>query len=289
MTALPRLLALAALALASLARAHVVLPPGGAAAGSTHAAAFKVGHACEGAAATTALSVHLPDGFRLVRAEPRDGWTLKAGARDVTWTANDAKSALPGTSPDSFTIVGKLTAKPGTLWFRALQTCDVGTADWAVVPSAADPKPKTPAPHLDVLAPGVAAIDVRDAWARTTVPGQSSSVVYAKLTAPAGGHLVGASSPLGDVSVHEMRMEGDIMRMRDIAGGLDLPAGKTVELSPNGLHLMLTGLKQPLAAGANVPLVLQFVDTDGRKGTLAVQVPILQAPPAGGEEHHHHG
>jgi copper(I)-binding protein len=84
-------------------------------------------------------------------------------------------------------------------------------------------------------------------------------------------------------------MEGDIMRMRDIAGGLDLPAGKTVELSPNGLHLMLTGLKQPLAAGTAVPLVLQFVDADGRKGTLAVQVPILQAPPAGGEEHHHHG
>jgi len=289
MNALHRLLVPAALALAGLADAHVVLPPGGAAAGSTYAAAFKVGHACKDAKATTALAVQLPAGFKLVRAEPRDGWTLKTSPHEVTWTAKDAKAALPGTSPESFTVVGKLPPKPGTLWFKALQTCDAGQSDWATVPTAELPKPEYPAPHLDVLAPGVAAIDVRDPWARPTVPGQTSSVVYAHLTAPSGGHLVGASSPLGEVSIHDMRMEGDVMRMRDIDGGLDLPASKTVDLAPNGMHLMLTGLKQPLAVGANVPLVLHFVDTEGRKGDLAVQVPVTSTPAGAGEEHHHHG
>jgi copper(I)-binding protein len=130
---------------------------------------------------------------------------------------------------------------------------------------------------------------VRDAWARATVPGQTSSVVYARLTAPSGGRLVGASSPLGEASLHEMRMEGDIMRMRAVDGGLELPAGKPVDLAPNGLHLMLTGLKQPLALGSSVPVVLHFVDSEGRKGDLTTQVPVTQAPPVAGEEHHHHG
>lgn len=278
-----------AIALASgLAQAHVVLPPGGATAGSTYAAAFKVGHACKGAASTTALSVHLPDGFALVRTQPREGWTLKSTAHDVTWTAADAKSALPGTSPESFTVVGKLPRKPGTLWFRAKQTCDVGGADWAVVPSAAEPKPEYPAPHLDVLAPGVAAIDVSDAWARPTVVGQTSTSVYARVTAPSGGRLVSASSPDGDVSVHEMKMQGDVMRMRDLPDGLDLPPGQPVVLAPNGLHLMVTGLKQPLAVGASVPVTLQVVDRDGRKGKLDVQVPVVASAPAGEGEHHHH-
>jgi uncharacterized protein YcnI len=162
MTSLHRLVLLAAAAAVTGAQAHVVLPAGGAAAGSTYRAAFKVGHACRGATSTTALAVQLPEGFEFVSAEPRAGWTLKTGPHDVTWTADNAQSALPGNSPESFTVVGKVTNTPGTLWFRALQTCDVGSSDWAVVPSAQMPKPEFPAPHLDVLAPGSAAIDVSD-------------------------------------------------------------------------------------------------------------------------------
>lgn len=279
---------LPAAAAVGVAQAHVVLPPGGAAAGSTYAAAFKVGHACKGAASTTALSVRLPEGFALVRAQPRDGWTLKTGPHEVTWTAASPQAALPGSSPDSFVVVGKLPRKPGTLWFRALQTCDVGASDWSVVPTAKDPKPEYPAPHLDVLAPGVAAVDVRDAWARPTVPGQTSSAIYASFSAPAGARLVGASSPLGEVSIHEMHMEGDVMRMRELPDGLDLPPGQSVALSPSGMHLMLTGLKQPLAAGSALPVALRFVDRDGRQGDLKLQVPVSASAPAG-DAHHHPG
>src|SRR5690606_8445831 len=68
---------LAALCLAApVALAHVGLPAGGAAAGSSYDATFTVGHACQGAQATTALAVQLPAGFRITEAVPRAGWTL---------------------------------------------------------------------------------------------------------------------------------------------------------------------------------------------------------------------
>ncbi len=283
------LLACLAAVFAAAAQAHVALPAGGAAAGSRYAAAFKVGHACQGAASTTALSVRLPAGFRFESAQPREGWTLKAGPHEVSWTASTPQAALSGSTPDSFVVTGRLTTRPGTLWFRALQTCDVGRADWSVVPDAAHPKPDYPAPHLDVLAAGVAAIEVRDAWARATVAGQPTTAIYARIAAPAGGRLVGATSPVGEVSIHEMKMQGDLMRMRELADGVDLPPGQAVDFAPNGLHLMVTGLKQVLAPGATVPVVLQVVDRDGRQGRLEVQVPVTAAPPAAAGEMHHHG
>lgn len=285
--------ALLAAASAATVHAHVVLPPGGAAAGSTYAAAFRVGHACPGAQATTALAIRLPAGFTFVSAQPRQGWTLATAKGEVRWTATAAQFALPGSQPDSFVVTGKLTGKPGTLWFKAEQTCDVGRADWSAIPaSASAPAPEFPAPHLDVLAPGVAAVDVRGAWARPTVQGQTSSGVFARLTAPAGARLVGVSTPVAtDAAVHEMKMDGDVMRMRELPDGLDLPPGQPVDLGPGGYHVMLTGLKQPLAVGTTIPVTFDFIDRDGRKGALSVQVPVAQAAAApaaeGGMAHMH--
>jgi hypothetical protein len=70
--------------------------------------------------------------------------------------------ALPAAERAEFVVQGTLTSKPGTLWFKVLQSCDVGSADWAEVPAAATDKPAFPAVRLDVLPPGVAAVDVRD-------------------------------------------------------------------------------------------------------------------------------
>ncbi len=53
--------------------------------------------------------------------------------------------------------------------------------------------------------------------------------------------------------VHEMTMEGDVMKMRAIPS-LDLPVGQTVELKPGGYHLMFMQLKAPLVAGSRDPL-----------------------------------
>ena len=282
--------AFALLAGASSAFSHVTLPPGGATAGSDYDAAFRVGHACKDAQATTGVTVQLPDGFRLSEAQARKGWTLASNPREVAWKAESPATALPGAERAEFIVRGKLTDQPGPLYFKVLQTCDKGSADWAQrpVPGASD-KPAFPAARLDVLAPGVAAVDVRDAWVRQTVPGQSGTGAFMKLNAPSGARLVGASTPVAGVAeVHEMKMDGDTMRMREVQGGLALPPRQTVELKPSGYHLMLMDLKQPMPKGATVLMTLRFEDAKGVKSTLELKVPVGApegAPAAGGHVH----
>ncbi|NML16901.1 copper chaperone PCu(A)C [Azohydromonas caseinilytica] len=264
------------------AQAHVTLPPGGATAGSVYPASFRVGHACKDAASTTAIRVRLPESFTFIDAQPRPGWTLSSGAREVSWKADSAQAALPANEKASFTLRGRLADKPGTLWFKVLQSCDQGSADWAEIPAGSGPAPEFPAARLDVLPAGVAPVEVRDAWARPTVPGQGGTGVYAKLTAGAGSRLVGGSTPVAErVEVHQMSMEGNVMRMRELAQGLELPPGQGVELAPGGVHLMVTGLKQALAAGTSMPLTLRFVDRDGRESTKELQVPVQAVGPGG--------
>ena len=269
------------------AHAHVTLPPGGATAGSVYPATFRVGHACKDTTATTAIKVRVPEGFVPLEALPRPGWTVSVTPTEVSWTAATSATALPASERTSFVVRGRLTDKPGTLWFKVLQVCDKGSADWAEVPRDGE-KPAFPAARLDVLPLGVAPVDVSDAWARVSVPGQSATGVFAKLTAPAGSRLVGGSTPVAaGVEIHEMKMDGDVMRMRALDAGLELTPAEAVELKPGSFHLMLTGLRQPLLAGSSVPLKLRFVDRDGRTGEVDVQVPVVVTPMNAAAKHHH--
>ncbi len=272
--------------------AHVTLPAGGAAAGSDYEAAFRVGHACKDAKATTGITVRLPDGFSLANAQPRAGWALASNPREVRWTAESPQAALPDKERAEFIVRGKLTATPGPLWFRVLQTCDVGSADWAQIPAPGfTEKLAMPAARLDVLPPGVAPVDVKDAWVRASVPGQSGTGAFMKLSAPSGARLVGVSTPLAGVAeVHEMKMEGDTMKMRAVPT-LDLPARTSVELKPGGQHLMLMDLKQPMTSGSTVPVTLRFEDAKGAQSSLEVNLPVraaaVGAAPTSGHDHRH--
>lgn len=128
-------------------------------------------------------------------------------------------------------------------------------------------------------------ISVTDAWARATVPGQPVSGAYMQLQSDADARLVGASSPLVPrVEVHEMRMEGDVMRMREVKA-IELPKGKTVALEPGGFHIMLMNLKKPIAAGEVIPLTL-VVESGGKQQT--VEVKATARAMGGGMQHHHH-
>lgn len=124
-----------------------------------------------------------------------------------------------------------------------------------------------------------AAVKVEGAWARASVPGQMGTGAFMKLTAKDGAKLVGASSPAAGVTeVHEMKMEGDVMKMRAIPA-LDLPAGKAVELKPGGYHIMLLDLKAPLAKDTAVPLTLTFKDAKGVESRMELKLPVAaQAP-----------
>ena len=133
---------------------------------------------------------------------------------------------------------------------------------------------------LSGLAAQTQTVDVKDAWVRSTVPGQKGTGAFMKLTAKEGTKLVGVSSPVAGVGeVHEMKMDGDVMKMRAIPS-IDLPAGKAVELKPGGYHVMLMDLKQALPKDSKIPLTLMFKDAKGVESKLELSVSVNSVSPA---------
>ncbi len=130
-------------------------------------------------------------------------------------------------------------------------------------------------------AQSAAPVAVEGAWARASVQGQKATGAFMRLTARDATRLVRVETPVAGVAeVHEMKMEGDVMKMRALPG-LDLPAGQAVELKPGGYHVMLMDLKAPLPKGASVPLTLVFQDAKGVQSQQQVQIPVAtQAPGA---------
>ena len=128
-----------------------------------------------------------------------------------------------------------------------------------------------------------AEVRVTDVWARATVPGQKVSGAYMKIQSDTNAKLVGASSTaISRVEVHEMKMDGDVMRMRQI-DALELPEGQMVELKPGGYHLMFQQLKAPLKDGSDVPVTLVFQDAKGATSRLHLQVPVKRTAPGAGQ------
>lgn len=126
-----------------------------------------------------------------------------------------------------------------------------------------------------------APVAAEGAWARASVQGQKATGAFMRLTANEATRLVRAESPAAGVTeLHEMKMEGDVMKMRAVPG-LDLSAGKALELKPGGYHVMLMDLKAPLAKDTLVPLTLVFKSAQGVESQLQLQVPVtLQGPAA---------
>ena len=115
---------------------------------------------------------------------------------------------------------------------------------------------------------------VKDPWVRGTVPQQQATGAFMQITSAQGGKLVSASSPVaGVVEIHEMAMDGNVMKMRAIPG-LDLPAGKAVDLKPGGYHVILMSLKQPLKDGETVPLTLVVEGKDGKQEKVEVKAAV---------------
>ena len=129
---------------------------------------------------------------------------------------------------------------------------------------------------------------VAEPWVRGTVAQQKASGLFARITSAQGGKLVSASSPVaGVVEIHEMTMGGDVMKMRALPNGLDLPAGKAVELKPGGFHIMLMDLKQQLKAGDTVPVTLVIEGADKKRETVEIKAPVRAMNPAAAQQHKH--
>ncbi len=134
---------------------------------------------------------------------------------------------------------------------------------------------------LGLSAPlGAQTVEVSGVWARATVPGQKATGAFMRITSKNGARLVAVSTPVAGVAeVHEMKLEEGVMRMRAVSGGLELPAGKTVELKPSGYHLMLMDLKQPLPKESTIALTLVFQDARGEQTRTELMVPVGMQPP----------
>jgi len=105
------------------------------------------------------------------------------------------------------------------------------------------------------------ALEIGHPWARATPPTAPTGGGYlsVKNTGKTPDRLISVSSPAAEaVQVHEMKMEGNVMRMRELDGPLEIKPGETVTLAPGGMHLMMMGLKEPLKQGEKVPLTLVF-------------------------------
>lgn len=123
-------------------------------------------------------------------------------------------------------------------------------------------------------------VDVKDAWVRATVPGQKATGAFMTLSAKEGGKLVGVFTPVAPVAeVHEMKMEGDVMKMRAVVGGLELPAGTAVALRPGGYHIMLMDLKVALPKDSTMPMTLVFKNAKGVESKTELKVPVRMSAP----------
>ena len=134
-----------------------------------------------------------------------------------------------------------------------------------------------------------AEVTVADAWVRGTVAGQKATGAFMQLKSSADTALVSAASPVAAVvEIHEMKMDGGVMKMSAVRS-LAVPAGKTTELKPGGYHVMLMELRQPLKEGETVPVTLNFEDKARRKQSVEVKAAVkalTTAPPA--KEPHKH-
>jgi len=129
-------------------------------------------------------------------------------------------------------------------------------------------------------------IDIGHPYARATAAGQPIGGGYLSLDNKGrDDKLLSAKAAVStSVELHEMKMEGDVMKMRQV-DGIALPTGKKVELKPGGFHIMFVGLKAPLKAGDKFPMTLKFE----KAGEVEVTVNV-EAPKAAGDapaEHKH--
>jgi len=127
-------------------------------------------------------------------------------------------------------------------------------------------------------------VKVENVWARPTVAGQSGGGGFLTITGGAAADkLVSASAGVSkNVELHKMEMDGNVMRMRPVEGGIDVPAGATVMLQPGGLHIMFIGLNKTLKAGDTFPMTLKFE----KAGEVKVDVKVTTMRADAGEHKH---
>ncbi len=307
----------------TFAFAHVTLETREAQAGTGYKAVLKVPHGCDGTA-TIKVRAQIPEGVIAVKPMPKSGWQLETvkgayarsypfyhgqqlseGVKEIVWSGGK----LPDEFYDEFVFSGFIASdlRPGPLYIPVTQECEKGEARWNEIPAPGGDVHalKSPAPALIILAQhaghGAMPADVKvfkagsltieAPWARATPGGAKVAGGFMKITnnGTEPDRLVGGTVPFaGRFEVHEMAMDGGVMKMRELSKGLEIKPGQSVELKPGGYHVMFMDLKSGLKEGEQIKGTLVFekagkVDVEFRVGPIGGGAP---AAGSGGHSHH---
>ncbi|HEX2147297.1 MAG TPA: copper chaperone PCu(A)C [Pseudorhizobium sp.] len=280
---------------------------------------LQVPHGCDGEA-TTEVRMELPEGFVFAKPQPKPGWELEiiegeyknsydnhgtavtSGPVQIRWKGGE----LPDEYYDTFVVRGKISgvADGTVLAFPATQMCgtDASVAWTEIAAPGINPHSlESPAPTVTVVAQQASGhesmhahdaaaapsrlgnLELDGAYVRAMLPGQpvGGGFVTIKNTGSEDDRLISVSSPAaGAVELHEMAMQGEVMRMRKLDDGIPVPAGETVELKSGGLHMMFMQVKKPFKEGDTVPVTLMFE----KAGSIDMTLPVKGAV-AGGHTH----
>ena len=133
-------------------------------------------------------------------------------------------------------------------------------------------------------------LEIKHPWSRATPKGATVAGGYMKIinTGTTPDRLVGGSSAAAPkFEIHEMSMDGGVMKMRMLPKGIEIKPGQTVELKPGGYHLMFVGVTAPLEQGKRVKGTLEFEKAGKVEVEYAVEA-IGASPQSGRGGHHGH-
>lgn len=240
------------------------------------------------------------------KAYKNHGKDVKSGPLEIRWKGGN----LPDEFYDTFNIQGKVSGVDAgaSLAFKVTQLCgDKGTLAWdQVAEKGQDPHSlDNPAPVITVTAKQqggahshdhgamkeaavvkAGALELSGASTKAMLPGQpvGGGFVTIKNAGTSDDRLIAVESPLaGRGEIHEMAMVDDVMKMRKLNEGIEIPAGQTVELKPGGLHFMFFNVSKPFAEGDKVPVTLTFE----KAGKVQIELEVGAANSAE-QKHDHH-
>lgn len=301
----------------TFANAHATLDIKEAEVNTYQRVAVRIGHGCDGQS-TKKLTITIPEGIISVKPMPKPGWELEtitgeyakkyqnhgreitSGVTQLIWSGGKLKDA----HYDEFVFRARFTdgLEQGVKTFIPIvQNCADGELSWSEIPAEGqDPHDlKRPAPGVmikaaadhhhghhgahDAQTVSVGDLKIVSPIMRATPPNAPVSAGYMVIEndgTEADRLIGGAASFAGKVEVHEMKMDGEIMKMRKIAGGLEIPAGGKVTLKAGGLHVMFMKLQEQMKEGENRTITLEFE----KAGSIEFELPV-QKVERGGHRH----
>jgi periplasmic copper chaperone A len=134
-------------------------------------------------------------------------------------------------------------------------------------------------------------LEIGHPWTRATPPGAQVAGGYLTITnkGTTGDRLISATfSQSKSTELHEMAMEGGVMKMREMPKGIEINPGQKLELKPGGFHLMFMNTTKPLMLDESLKGTLVFEKAGSVEIEFKVESMGAKASGTKANEHKHH-